>query len=59
MGHDGYGVSAVMLASALWWFIVYTWSKRWLLDVFIILVALQWLGEWLGAVHLPQFIYHL
>ncbi len=60
LGHNGYGVWATLLAAALWWFIVYTWPQRWLLDVFIILVALQWLGEWLAAVHLPQqWISHL
>jgi hypothetical protein len=55
----GYQGSAIYIAALLWYFVVFTWPYRWVIDAFIILCALQAFAEWLGAVWLHQWIHHI
>ena len=59
LANDGYQVTAIYTAALLWYFVVYTWPYRWMIDTFIILCALQAFAEWLGPIRIPQWIHHI
>jgi hypothetical protein len=52
----GHIVPSILTIAALTHFVVYTWPRRWVMDIIIVACALQALGDWLVPIGIRQWI---